>query len=285
MPNKIVAALQSIRKILREPFLINDYEEALKEERAYGDHFAKKAKGYYDYLQSYERAIALSKEIASQIYFDRELGLLQAFQYIDIDLQNRQPIFKMSHGEFTVEDFRKKLTIGLLEPMTQEQVAEKGQWPRSVESLKQVAAECSLEIWRNPELPPMVKIQGTALPMNNWQEAEDIIAAIKSQKVCGILAFGGGQDYSVYTDPRKYMQQYAEELNVMGAMGGVTALTLSKDPELLKGMDDIKWGYAGEENPYDLAYYQKKCDPAAVEDQEQQDEAAEPELEDEELEP
>lgn len=264
MPVKVAALVRDISRLIRNPHLLDTYEQSSQywerqasENQRRTENYASAIKGYQSTLKSYEEAIALSKEIAPQIYFDRESGLLQSFQYIDLK-ENSQPVFRMSHGEFTAEGLGRRLEAGLLEPMTQQQVEEKGQWPSSIEKLKQMAAQCGLEIHADIDcrIPPMITIQEVALPVNDWKEAEDLISAVARNEVCGILTFGRGE-FAVYTDPEKYVREYKGELGTVGVMG-VKEVTLSKDPALHKEMDDIKWGAFGEKNPYDLKHYQDK---------------------------
>lgn len=87
-----------------------------------------------------------------------------------------------------------------------------------------------------------------------------------------------------FFDKEGYLQAYREALDQFGVVGGFKATTLTKDAETRKAADDLIYGAFGEENPYDLEYYQKKYAPAAGEDQTREGKPIDPELGDEELE-
>lgn len=263
MPGKITAFVRGVSRLIRNPYLLDTYEQSsqywkrqAEENRQKADNHASVIKGYQSMLKNYESAVTLSSEIGSRVYFDRESGLLQSFKFLS-SWEGGPPTFYMSHGKLTEENLRHKLQSGLLELMTPKQAADKSQWPSSIEGLKQMAAKCNIEVYENPCYGiPVLKIQGVELPMCDWRAVEEAVTTIDQNRACGILTFGRGE-FKIYTDPEKYVKEYKDELNTRGPIG-VTEVTLSRDPALHKELDDIKWGEAGEENPNDLKYYQDK---------------------------
>lgn len=94
----------------------------------------------------------------------------------------------------------------------------------------------------------------------------------------GIIEYPYGPGDSgvlIFYDPEKYVKEFKDALEDFGPMGGFRATTLTRDPKLRKAIDDERYNFYDEENPWRLEDYQKRG----------QEQEPEPELEEEEPEP
>lgn len=90
---------------------------------------------------------------------------------------------------------------------------------------------------------------------------ESLLLGILKNGVIGKLAYGGmlGEDEVMkYTDKEKYLTAIKREL--FYNPDGFRAITISKDPELRKQVDDLYYGNCCADNPHPIEYYQEIID-------------------------
>ena len=96
---------------------------------------------------------------------------------------------------------------------------------------------------------------GRAFGLDGWDTVKDFLDDMEQGKVAGLLIYPS-TEVEVFTDPDKFLKEYAQEMDSCGP-NGVSARLVSRDPALRKAVDDLIYDQFGVENPNGPEYYQQ----------------------------
>ena len=124
----------------------------------------------------------------------------------------------------------------------------------ALESIREQTPELCMEA---------VKQNGSVLPLVKQQSSEIQEAAFKQIEsrpgIVGYMVFHGSNgvgDIAIYDTPKQYLDSYRDLLD--SNPQGFKATTVTRSPEVRKAVDDLVYGFYGDDNPHDLKYYAEK---------------------------